>query len=36
MLDAFAGLPDKYVVFMGFGPLSELISDYSKAYPNIF
>jgi glycosyltransferase involved in cell wall biosynthesis len=36
MLDAFAGIPDKYVVFMGFGPLRELISEYSKTYPNIF
>lgn len=36
MLDAFVGLPDKYVVFMGFGPLVELISQYTRSYPNIF
>ncbi len=36
ILDVFAGLPDKYIVFMGFGPLFEVISQYTKSYPNIF
>jgi len=35
-LDAFAKTaPDRCVVFLGFGPQSEHIAEYSRKYPNI-
>lgn len=35
VLDAFKAHPQRHVVFMGYGELSDTIKEYSCAYPNI-
>ncbi len=36
LLNAFANMPDKNIVFMGYGPLHELISEFAASHPNIY